>query len=71
MTRRDRLVGGLAALTLAIVLEVVRGHADWGPSEGVHALTSVCCSTVATSMAISSPRSRRGVYLFGRCRLGG
>ena len=40
MTRRDRLAGGLSAFALAVVLELVRGHADWGPSEGVYALTS-------------------------------
>lgn len=40
MTRRDRLLAGLLALAAAVVLEVVRGHADWGPSEGVYALTS-------------------------------
>lgn len=37
---RDRIAAGLAALGLAVVLELVRGHADWGPSEGVYALTS-------------------------------
>ena len=40
LTRRDRLVGALLALALAILLEVLRGHADWGPSEGVYALSS-------------------------------
>jgi hypothetical protein len=40
MTRRDRLAAGLAAFALAVALELVRGHADWGPSEGVYALTS-------------------------------
>ncbi|HEV7807156.1 MAG TPA: hypothetical protein VGO80_15145 [Solirubrobacteraceae bacterium] len=40
MTRRDRLAAGLSALALVVALELVRGHADWGPSEGVYALTS-------------------------------
>jgi hypothetical protein len=40
MTRRDRLAAGLPAFALIIVLELVRGHADWGPSEGVYAMTS-------------------------------
>jgi len=40
MTRRDRFGAALAAFSLAVVLEIVRGHADWGPSEGVYALTS-------------------------------
>jgi len=40
MTGRDRLLAALAALALAVVLELVRGHADWGPSEGVYALSS-------------------------------
>jgi hypothetical protein len=40
MTRRDRLAATLLALALALVLEVVRGHADWGPSEGVYVLTA-------------------------------
>jgi len=40
MRRLDRLTAGLAALALAVLLELVRGHADWGPSEGVYALTS-------------------------------
>jgi len=40
MTRMDRILGGLAAFALAVALEIVRGHADWGPSEGVYALTS-------------------------------
>ena len=30
----------LVAFALAALLELVRGHADWGPSEGVYALTS-------------------------------
>ncbi|MEJ7797151.1 MAG: hypothetical protein WKF42_01535 [Solirubrobacteraceae bacterium] len=38
--RRDRLAAGLVALALVLVLEALRGHADWGPSEGVYALTS-------------------------------
>ena len=40
MTRRDRLGAGLLALALSVLLEIARGHADWGPSEGVYALTS-------------------------------
>ncbi|MEA2151635.1 MAG: hypothetical protein QOD69_3465 [Solirubrobacteraceae bacterium] len=40
MTRRDRLVAGLLAVALAVVLERIRGHADWGPSEGVYALSA-------------------------------
>ncbi len=40
MTRRDRLAAGACAFVLIVVLELVRGHADWGPSEGVYALTS-------------------------------
>jgi hypothetical protein len=38
--RRDRLVAALLACALIVLLERVRGHADWGPSEGVYALTS-------------------------------
>jgi len=65
MTRRDRLVGGLAALTLGIVLEVVRGHADWGPSEGVYALTSRLLldgGDIYGDLVASQPP---WVYLFG------
>jgi len=40
MTRSDRLAAGLPALALIVVLELLRGHADWGPSEGVYAMTS-------------------------------
>ena len=40
MTRRDRFAAGLAALAVAVLLERIRGHADWGPSEGVYALSS-------------------------------
>ena len=40
MTRRDRLAATALALVLALGLEAVRGHADWGPSEGVYVLTS-------------------------------
>jgi hypothetical protein len=40
MTRRDRVAAGLLALALAIALERIRGHADWGPSEGVYALSA-------------------------------
>jgi hypothetical protein len=40
MPRRDRLVAALSALALVVLLEVVRGHADWGPSEGVYALSA-------------------------------
>ena len=40
MTRRDRLGAALVAAALVLVLELLRGHADWGPSEGVYALTS-------------------------------
>ncbi len=38
--RRDRVLAGLLALALAIALERIRGHADWGPSEGVYALSA-------------------------------
>ncbi|HEX4344060.1 MAG TPA: hypothetical protein VHZ31_00720 [Solirubrobacteraceae bacterium] len=40
MTRRDRCAAGLLALALCVFLQVVRGHADWGPSEGVYALSA-------------------------------
>jgi hypothetical protein len=40
MTRRDRLVAGALAIVVAVVLELLRGHAEWGPSEGVYAMTS-------------------------------
>jgi hypothetical protein len=40
MTRRDRLAATALALVLALGLEAVRGHADWGPSEGVYVLTA-------------------------------
>ncbi len=40
MTRRDRVAAGALALALAVALEAVRGQADWGPSEGVYALSS-------------------------------
>lgn len=40
MNRRDRLAAALLALALAVLLELIRGHADWGPSEGVYVLTS-------------------------------
>jgi hypothetical protein len=40
MTRRDRLAAGTLALALTILLQVLRGDADWGPSEGVYALSS-------------------------------
>jgi len=40
MTRRDRIGAALVTVALVVVLELLRGHADWGPSEGVYALTS-------------------------------
>jgi hypothetical protein len=40
LSARDRVAAGLLALVLAVLLELARGHADWGPSEGVYALTS-------------------------------
>ncbi len=40
MTRRDRLAAGVLALALTVLLQVARGDADWGPSEGVYALSS-------------------------------
>jgi hypothetical protein len=40
LTRRDRAAAGVLALALSVGLELVRGQADWGPSEGVYALTS-------------------------------
>lgn len=40
MTRADRGAACLLALALSIALQVARGDADWGPSEGVYALTS-------------------------------
>lgn len=40
MTRRDRIGAALVTVALVVVLEAIRGHADWGPSEGVYALTS-------------------------------
>ncbi|MEY2443337.1 MAG: hypothetical protein QOJ46_2763 [bacterium] len=40
MTRRDRVAAGLLALVLTVLLQVARGDADWGPSEGVYALSS-------------------------------
>lgn len=40
MTRRDRLSAGAAAIAVAVALELLRGHAEWGPSEGVYAMTS-------------------------------
>lgn len=40
MRARDRVAAGLLACGLVVILQVVRGHADWGPSEGVYALSS-------------------------------
>ncbi len=40
MTRRDRAGAGLLALALTVLLQLARGDADWGPSEGVYALTA-------------------------------
>ncbi|MEA2156956.1 MAG: hypothetical protein QOE11_3096 [Solirubrobacteraceae bacterium] len=40
LPRRDRVAAALLACAFVVVLERVRGHADWGPSEGVYALTS-------------------------------
>jgi hypothetical protein len=40
MTRRDRIAAGALALALSVLLQVLRGDADWGPSEGVYALSS-------------------------------
>lgn len=37
---RDRLLAGAAALLVLAVLQLVRGHSDWGPSEGVYVLSS-------------------------------
>jgi hypothetical protein len=39
-TRRERGAAAALALLLVVLLELARGHADWGPSEGVYALTS-------------------------------
>ena len=40
MPRRDLLAAALAALALVVLLELARGQADWGPSEGVYALSA-------------------------------
>jgi hypothetical protein len=40
LTTRDRWTAGLLALALTVLLQVARGDADWGPSEGVYALSS-------------------------------
>jgi len=40
LPRSDRVAAGVLALVLAVLLERARGHGDWGPSEGVYALTS-------------------------------
>lgn len=40
MRRADRAAAGLVACGLVVALQALRGHADWGPSEGVYALTS-------------------------------
>ncbi len=38
--RGDRIAAALLACAFAVLLELARGHADWGPSEGVYALSS-------------------------------
>jgi hypothetical protein len=40
MGRRDRSLAAVVALVISVVLGALRGHADWGPSEGVYALSS-------------------------------
>src|SRR3990170_7932024 len=40
MRRADRAAAALVACGLLVALQAIRGHADWGPSEGVYALTS-------------------------------
>ena len=40
LPRGDLVASGLLALALTVSLQVARGHADWGPSEGVYALSS-------------------------------
>jgi hypothetical protein len=37
---RDRVAAALVGCTVIALLELARGHADWGPSEGVYALSS-------------------------------
>jgi hypothetical protein len=40
MRRVDRIAAVLLACAFIVLLERVRGHADWGPSEGVYALSA-------------------------------
>ncbi|MEA2220297.1 MAG: hypothetical protein QOJ35_2923 [Solirubrobacteraceae bacterium] len=69
MTRRDRVAAGLLALTLSVLLQIARGHADWGPSEGVYALTSRLLlhgGDLYGGLVASQPP---WVYLFGAAAL--
>ncbi len=65
MTRRERVAAGVLALALVVALEGLRGHADWGPSEGVYALSSRLLlqggDLYGTLVASQPP----WVYLFG------
>jgi hypothetical protein len=40
MAPRERIAAALLAVAVIVLLERARGHADWGPSEGVYALSS-------------------------------
>ena len=69
MTRRDRVAAGLLALALSVLLQVARGHADWGPSEGVYALSSRLLlegGDLYGGLVASQPP---WVYLFGAAAL--
>lgn len=60
----------LLALVLAVLLELARGHGDWGPSEGVYALTSRMIlhgGDLYGGLVASQPP---WVYLFGALALG-
>jgi hypothetical protein len=65
VTSRDRLVALASAFAVAVLLELARGHADWGPSEGVYALSSRLLlhgADLYDGLVASQPP---WVYLFG------
>jgi hypothetical protein len=65
LTRRDRILAALMACAVALLLERIRGHADWAPSEGVYVLTSHLLlkgGDLYGSLVASQPP---WVYLFG------
>jgi len=69
MTRRDRVAAGLLALALTVLLQLARGDGDWGPSEGVYALSSRLLlhgGDLYGSLVASQPP---WTYLFGAAAL--